>query len=312
MTLKHNYPNKGLRVICGLFGKSRQAHYSSKWREHETKLEHAIVLELVSEIRVNLPRIGTPKLHFMLTENFRKHNIKMGRAALNDLLSAHGMLVRNKKRKPKTTDSNHWYRRYSNLILGWQITEPNQVWVSDITYITIKDRFAYLSLITDAYSRKILGYCLCQTLESIGPIMALKMALQTLHKNEMRPIHHSDRGVQYCCYDYTTLLNDRGLSISMTQKGDPYENAIAERVNGILKSEFNVGVVFGNIEQATSVVDQSIVSYNQLRPHASCNYLTPEQAHLVKGELKRRWKNYRRKRDPEWNETLERTATPSI
>lgn len=296
MILQNNYPNKSLEIICRLFGKTRQAHYATKWRAQETRLEHAIVLELVSEIRMSMPRIGTPKLSFMLKEPFKKHNIKMGRAGLNDLLSAHGMLVRKKRRKPKTTDSNHWYRRYQNLIEGSTIIQPNQVWVSDITYICIKDRFAYLSLITDAYSRKILGYYLCESLESVGPLKALKMALETIQGSYDRPIHHSDRGVQYCCNEYTSTLMDNGILISMTQKGDPYENAIAERVNGILKSEFAVGIVFLNSQQASVAIDESIVTYNQIRPHASCEYLTPEQAHEKKGELQRKWKNYKRKK----------------
>ena len=240
-----------------------------------------------------MPRIGTPKLSFMLRESFQKHDIKMGRAALNDLLSAHGMLIRKKRRKPKTTDSNHWYRRYENLIAGLQVMQSNQVWVSDITYISIRDRFAYLSLVTDAYSRKIVGYCLCESLESSGPLKALKMALETIRGTCDKPVHHSDRGVQYCCNEYTSTLTAHGILISMTQKGDPYENAIAERVNGILKSELGLGIVFSSLQQAFLIVDQSIMTYNRLRPHASCEYLTPEKAHEKKGELHRKWKNYK-------------------
>lgn len=241
-----------------------------------------------------MPRIGTPKLSYMLSDTFKEHSIKLGRAGLNDLLAANGMLVRQKKRKPKTTDSNHRYRRYQNLIKDLPITRPEQVWVCDITYVAIGDRFAYLSLITDAYSRMILGHHLCPTLESKGAINALQMALGSWDCSSGPLIHHSDRGVQYCCDEYTSILTSLNIAISMTQKGDPYENAIAERVNGILKSEFGLGAVLKTFEEAAQLVDKSIEIYNRERPHASCNYLIPEQAHQTKGTLKRRWKNYGR------------------
>lgn len=220
----------------------------------------------------------------------------MGRAALNDLLSTHGMLVRKKKRKPKTTDSNHWYRRYQNLVANHPINAPNQVWVSDITYVSVADAFAYLSLITDAYSRKIIGFYLCDSLEIFGPVQALKMALKTIEGVVEKPIHHSDRGVQYCCTEYTSMLMAKGLLISMTQKGDPYENAIAERVNGILKTELIIGTNFPNFQKACATIQQSITTYNQLRPHSSCGLLTPEQAHKIEGKLERKWKNYKQKK----------------
>jgi putative transposase len=255
-------------------------------------LEHAIVIELVKEVRSRMPRIGTPKLSYILSDQFRQHDIKMGRAGLNDLLAANGMLVRQKKRKPKTTNSNHRYRRYQNLIKDLPIIRPEQVWVCDITYITVEDRFAYLSIITDAYSRMILGYNLCPTLESKGAITALQMALGSWDCSSGQLIHHSDRGVQYCCDDYTAILISLGISISMTQKGDPYENAIAERVNGILKSEFGLGSALKSFEEARILVDKSIEIYNKERPHASCDYLIPEKAHQTTGILKRRWKNY--------------------
>jgi putative transposase len=279
-----------------LFGKTRQSFYAHHWRAEETTLEHAIVLELVQEIRNKMPRIGTPKLAFMLKESFVQHGIKMGRAGLNDLLSEHGMLVRKKRRKPKTTDSNHWYRRYQNLIKNIEINRPEQVWVCDITYISLIDCFAYLSLITDAYSRKIVGYCLNKTLESRGPIDALEMALGSWDCSLGKLIHHSDRGVQYCCNEYTGILIDAGILISMTQKGDPYENAIAERINGILKTEFNLADTFDEFEQASAAVNQSIMVYNEVRPHASCDYLTPEQAHEKNGVLNKKWKNYKKYR----------------
>lgn len=242
-----------------------------------------------------MPRIGTPKLSYLLADAFKKHDIKMGRAGLNDLLAANGMLVRQKKRKPKTTNSNHRYRRYQNLIKDLEIFRPDQVWVCDITYITVESKFAYLSLITDAYSKMIVGYNLYPTLESKGALKALEMALGSWDCSIRQLIHHSDRGVQYCCDDYTNILSNARISISMTQKGDPYENAIAERVNGILKSEFGLSGVFKSFEQAEVLIAESISTYNKQRPHASCDYLIPEQAHQTSGILKKRWKNYYKK-----------------
>ena len=219
--MKHTYPHTSLGIICGLFGKTRQGWYAYKRQAAQTKLQDAIVLDLVRDIRKTQRGAGTPTLHKMLRDVLPAHNIKMGRAALNDLLSEHGMLVRKKRRKPKTTDSAHWYRRYENLIKDMEPCRPCQVWVSDITYITVGERFAYLSLITDAYSRKIVGYTLCETLASTGPLEALSMALKTTDRSAGPLTHHSDRGVQYCCTEYTGMLQAQGISISMSRKGDP-------------------------------------------------------------------------------------------
>jgi transposase InsO family protein len=292
--MKHNYPLTSLGIICGLFGKTRQGWYAHKWQAAQTTLEHAIVLSLVKDIRELQPGAGTPTLYKMLRDTLPAHHIKMGRAALNDLLSAHGMLIRKKRRKPKTTDSAHLYRRYDNLIKGVEIDRPCQVWVSDITYITVGDSFAYLSLITDVYSRKIIGYTLCETLASTGPLQALGMALKTTDRSAGPLVHHSDRGVQYCCSEYTGLLQKHGISISMSRKGDPYENPIAERVNGLLKTHFGIGVVFSSMAQAKAAIDVAITTYNTVRPHSSCEDLTPEKAHQQRGLLTRRWKNYRK------------------
>lgn len=239
-----------------------------------------------------MPRIGTRKLHYMLTETLQKHDISMGRNKLFDLLAEYGMLVRRRKRRRiSTTDSNHPFRKYPNLIKELQVLRPNHLWVSDITYISLSDKFCYLNLVTDAYSRKIVGYCLHPTLKKEGTLYALKMALRTLPVESQGPlIHHSDRGLQYCCSEYIALLESRQISISMTEKGDPYENAVAERVNGILKSEFELDKGFDSIEQAKETVSKVITIYNEQRPHSSCNYLTPKQAHQQQGLLKNKWK----------------------
>ena len=239
-----------------------------------------------------MPRIGARKLHYMLTETLQQHNISIGRDKLFDLLSEYGLLVRRRKRRRiNTTDSNHPFRRYPNLIRELQLLRANHLWVSDITYISQGEGFCYLNIVTDAYSRKIVGYCLFPTLKREGTLTALRMALNGLPADREGPlIHHSDRGLQYCCADYTTLLTNNGIVISMTEKGDPYENAIAERVNGILKAEFGLYEDFDTFEQAQQAVDQAICTYNNERPHTSCDYLTPVLAHQREGILKARWK----------------------
>lgn len=284
------YPHLSVRYFCSLFGKSRQAWYEQVNRQSEEHLSNTIVLKLVKEIRENLPRAGVPKLHFMLREKLSAHRIKMGRDALYELLGEHGYLIRYRRRKPYTTDSNHPYRKYPNLIRELMLTHPGQLWVSDITYIRLLQGFCYLSIITDAYSRKIIGYNLHTTLHSDGAIDALLMAAKQ-SKRQSTLIHHSDRGTQYCCADYVQLLNHYGIQISMTEKGDPYENAIAERVNGILKEEFLLNKTFSSFSDAEQAVHNAVEKYNHIRPHSSCDYLTPVQAHEHNGFLRKRWKS---------------------
>ena len=253
-------------------------------------MKEALIIKKVQEIRTTMPRIGTRKLHYLLSETLSEHHVEIGRDKLFDLLSDYGMLVRRRKRKKTyTTDSNHPFRKYPNLIRDMSVTAANQLWVSDITYICLASGFCYLSLVTDAYSRKIVGYCLYRTLERQGPLSALTRALSQwdLHSTL---IHHSDRGLQYCCLDYTTLLGSYGITISMTEKGDPYENVIAERMNGVLKQEFGLGSTFRSFEEAETAVNKAVQIYNTQRPHGSCSYLTPERAHKEEGSLISKWK----------------------
>lgn len=219
-----------------------------------------------------------------------EHGIKMGRDGLYQLLGTHGYLLRYRRRKPYTTDSNHPYKKYPNLIKDLLLlTHPGQLWVSDITYLRLTTGFCYLSIITDAYSRKIIGHKLHPTLHSEGAIDALIMAATT-SKKQRSLIHHSDRGVQYCCSDYVKMLEHYGINISMTENGDPYENAIAERVNGILKGEFLLNKIFGSYGEALQATDLAVEKYNYVRPHASCDYMTPAMAHDGSGVLKKHWK----------------------
>lgn len=252
-------------------------------------MAEVIVLKLVKEIREELPRAGVPKLHHMLAESLALHDIKMGRDALYHLLGEHGELIRCRRRKPYTTNSNHPYRKYPNLIRDMLLTYPGQLWVSDITYLRLKEKFCYLSIVTDAYSRKIIGHHLNSSLHSDGVIRALEKALQSKRSRSL--IHHSDRGTQYCCADYVRLLDRYNIRISMTEKGDPYENAIAERVNGILKGEFMLDKTFATFAEAEQAVDNAVEKYNTLRPHSSCDNLTPIEAYQQTGILRKRWKS---------------------
>ena len=218
-------------------------------------------------------------------------NIKLGRDGFFKLMKLHGLQIRKHRNTIRTTNSYHRFRKYKNLIKDLELTHPNHVWVSDITYIRVGKGFRYLWLITDAYSRKIVGYNLSNTLEAKHGILALKNALFELRNPPDKLIHHSDRGIQYCSHAYTSLLQSNGIKISMTQNGDPLENAIAERINGIIKQEFLYQIENQSIP-ISQRLDSGVKAYNQQRPHLSTNMLTPEQAHHTSGVLKRKWKNY--------------------
>jgi putative transposase len=290
--MKQDYPHLSREVLCRLFGKTRHAYYDHLWRSQAGDIKDDIILQEVLAIRKTLPRLGTRKLLEMLRPKLASHHIEVGRDYLFDLLEAYKLLIRRRKRKVFTTDSHHWMHKYSNLIRELIITRAEQLWVSDITYIRIQNQWGYLSLITDAYSRKIMGYCFRKDMSTQGCVIALQMALASrIYPLEVL-IHHSDRGSQYCSKQYVELLADQEIAISMTESGDPYENALAERMNGIIKEEFNLYESHLGFEQTHQRVIDSIAAYNELRPHGSCDYMTPNVAHLQTGELKKRWKNY--------------------
>lgn len=203
--LRQIYPQYSLSYYCRQFGRSRQGWYEQQNRSEDPEMAEALVVGLVKEIRTELPRCGTSKLHFMLREKLQAHGIKLGRDALYNLLRQHGYLIRQRRRKPYTTDSSHPWRKYPNLIRGMTIDKPNQLWVSDITYIGIGSGFGYLSIVTDAYSRKIVGFHLHPSLHSTGPLEAL-LAAERQRKTRQNLIHHSDRGSQYCCGEYVKML----------------------------------------------------------------------------------------------------------
>ncbi|MEO7216174.1 IS3 family transposase [Mucilaginibacter sp.] len=290
--MKQDYPHLGFGFLCRLFGKTRHAYYDHLWRSEHDSMKEEIILQLVHEIRGPLPRLGTRKMLFLLQPMLESHGISAGRDYLFELFGAHKLLIRQRRKKIFTTDSRHWMHKYSNLVAGVAIIRPEQLWVSDMTYIRVMNQWGYLSLVTDAFSRKIMGYCFRSDMLASGCVAALQMALDNRSYSGQPLTHHSDRGSQYCCRDYVGLLNCQQIAISMTQNGDPYENALAERMNGILKSEFNLYSSSSNFEQTYGKIHNSVKAYNELRPHGSCDYLTPCQAHRQAGVLAKRWKAY--------------------
>ena len=246
------------------------------------------IKQKVLVVRHQLPRLGTRKLYKLLGEDLKQAGLKIGRDGLFTLLRQESLLVVRKRRYVSTTDSRGWMRQYPNLVQGMKVNRPEQVWVADITYLTTRQGFSYLHLVTDAYSKKIMGYKHSDNLEAGTSLQALKMALEQRSYRQAL-IHHSDRGLQYCSKDYTGLLKQNKVAISMTQNGSPYDNAIAERINGILKQEFGLDELFENIQEAGKQIDESIALYNNLRPHTSNHYLTPEQMHRQQALKPRTW-----------------------
>jgi len=294
--MKDNYPQIGLSRLCRLLGITRQAFYKHFWHQECVGVEHKLILEQVLLIRKSHRRMGARKLYELLQVFMQEHQIKMGRDALFDLLAENNLLVRRKRKNVYTTNSFHWLRKYPNLIRDFIPTASNQLWVSDITYLKTTGGFLYVSFITDAYSHKIVGYHAAQNLEAIETLQALKMALSQLPNASNNMIHHSDRGIQYCSSDYVGLLMENKIRVSMTENGDPLENAIAERINGILKEEYLDHYSIENIEQAISYLDQSVKLYNNERPHMSIGYLTPEIVHQQNLKTERLWRNKNFKR----------------
>ena len=274
-----------------LLGYSRQSYYQGIKFIQQKAYEADIVIDEVLRYRKYQKRLGTRKLLHEMQGFLEAHNFQIGRDAMFNLLAERGLLITKRKRRGFiTTLSKHRFKKYPNIIKGFIPIAPNQLWVSDITYIHLSDDFAYLSLITDAYSHKIVGFYLSEDLSAKGPLKALKMAL-TGNPDCENLIHHSDRGVQYCCDEYVKLLQNNIIKISMTENGDPLENPLAERVNGILKSEL-LEEVFVDFKIAQQAIAVACSTYNHLRPHGSIDNLKPVEAHQRTGKLNKRWKNY--------------------
>lgn len=296
--MKSHYPKIGLGKFCRLLGVTRQAYYQHFWHQEQYVFEEELVLSEVLKIRKNHRHLGGRKLFELLQPFLLEHQIKMGRDRLFDVLSANYLLVKRRKKQTITTNSYHRFKKYPNLIRNFIPTEPNQLWVSDITYWKIATGFVYISFITDAYSRKIVGSHVAQTMETIETIEALKIAISGLRKGpdcHFQLTHHSDRGMQYCSDKYVRLLESNNIGISMTENGDPLENAIAERVNGIIKEEYLNDYQINNIEEAKELLEAIVKLYNNERPHMSIGNLTPNQVHENNIKTKKLWKNYYQK-----------------
>lgn len=267
--------------VCLEYGVSRQSYYQQKKRVVEDKYQEEIIIQMVMEIRKRQPKIGGRKLHWMLKKDLEKLNYKVGRDKFFEILRENSLLIHRKRRYAKTTNSKHRFMVYNNLIKNLEVERINQVFVGDITYLRTEGGFVYLALLTDLYSRKIVGYSVSESLSTEISITALKMALKGVEEPE-KLIHHSDRGFQYCSGKYTEILNRKEIKISMGEKGNPYENAVAERVNGILKDEFLLDQTFRTIREAKIAVKESIKIYNEERPHMSIEYMTPSEKYKTK------------------------------
>jgi putative transposase len=279
-----------ISLLCSLSGNSRQAYYKRLGHKKKDQLRGELILQQVMNCRKVQKRVGTCKLLLLMKPFLKQHEISIGRDSMNNLLRCNGLLIgKGKRSKPKTTNSDHWMQKHPNLIQHLTPVMAGGLWVSDITYIELSGGHSYLSLVTDAYSRKIVGFHLSEQLTAAGPVAALGMAIQACGNTEGL-IHHSDRGSQYCCNDYVEILQENKISISMTQSGDPKENAIAERVNGILKGEL-LEDVYTDVQEARVAVARAVNTYNYLRPHSSLDMLTPALAHSRVNHLKHHWKS---------------------
>lgn len=281
--------------LTELLGLSKQSYYKKIKLEEAKDIRENLVLSLVKEKRKFWKKGSGRNLHAALEEDFKKHNLKLGRDKFFKLLRENGLLVKKSQRRTKTTFSYHHFHKYPNLIKDLTLERVNQVIVTDITYLYLRDSdsFAYLFLVTDLFSRKILGFKVSDNLSAKSAVEALVMALNNMSDYD-DTIHHSDRGIQYCSHEYTSLLKSNGIDISMTENSDPLENAVAERINKTVKEEFSEEkqISFCNLSEAKTIILQIVNFYNDERPHRSLEMFTPSIAYQMNRVLKRKWKNY--------------------
>ena len=275
---------------CTLFGIDRQVYYRKIKRRKTRQSNASKVVSMVLEIRKDMPRIGAKKLYFLLNNELKQ--LKIGRDKFINILRANHLLIIPKRPYHITTNSHHHFRKHQNQILDLQIKRPEQVWVSDITYIGKRENPCYLSLVTDAYSKKIMGFNLADNMNTESSLVALRNAVKQRKDKDLSLIHHSDRGLQYCANEYQKLLNNSNIKCSMTQNSDPYENAIAERINGILKQEFDIDKYNQSLPVMKQIVKEAVDIYNNKRPHYSNYLLTPNQMH---GQNEIAMRSYKRK-----------------
>lgn len=271
---------KGCSIVrlCELSGITTQAYYKRRKSRKRKAIDEGLIVEEVKLKRRRHPRMGTRKLLHELHSVWAAVGVKIGRDRLFDVLRHKNLLIEPKRKWVQTTDSRHNLPLYRNLLPEREPSTPNQVFVSDITYLRTDEGWLYLSLITDLYSRKIVGWSLADNLNASASIKALRMAMEQVPGNRW-PIHHSDRGSQYCCHEYTKVLRENNWSISMTEKTHCAENSNAERVNGILKNEYNLDLEFRNQSQAHWAVEEAIYLYNEERPHNSLGKRKPSDVH---------------------------------
>jgi transposase InsO family protein len=264
--------------LCEHVDMSRQNYYAARRLRQRREVDEALIVELVRRERQMQPRLGGRKLLHLLRGDLQEANVSIGRDRFFEVLAENDLLVVRKPGRPRTTNSRHSLPVFRNLLDGRELNSPNQAWVSDLTYIRTDEGFLYAALITDAYSRKIVGAHIGDSLEAEGCLIALDQALGDLPEGQ-HPIHHSDRGCQYCCHAYVERLQDRSLPISMTEIMHCYENAMAERVNGILKQEYEMDRTFRTKAQAKKAFEQAVWLYNHRRPHLALEYRFPADVH---------------------------------
>lgn len=267
-----------MKQLCALGGMTKQNYYKGKVRRRRREIDEELIVELARRERRIHPKMGAKKLLHLIRPELKKAGVFIGRNRFFELLKEHDLLVCRKKSRVRTTDSRHRFRIYKNELKNRSVDGAHQALVADLTYIRTEQGFVYLSLVMDVYSRKIVGFDVDNTLEASGCMRALKMALGQLPKGS-DTIHHSDRGTQYCCGAYVEMLQERGIVISMTEKNHCYENAMAERLNGVLKQEYGLDATLSGIEEAKRLVREAVMLYNDYRPHLSLDLATPGEVH---------------------------------
>lgn len=260
---------------------TRQNYYARRQARRRRVVDAELVVALVVAERRKQPRLGTRKLHYKFKGVLAEAGVTLGRDRFLEVLRGHDLLLAPKPAEyPCTTDSGHYLPVFTNLVKGLAVSRPNEVWVGDVTYVRTGEGFVYLALLTDKSSRKVVGYHCGDTLAAAGCVAALDHALGDLPAGAA-PIHHSDRGTQYCSHEYVNRLRAGGLGVSMTETNHCAENALAERLNGILKGEYGLGTEFKTKALARLAVDQAVYFYNTERPHTALNYRTPQEAHSL-------------------------------
>lgn len=286
------HPSYSQQELCRSLGVSRQAHHKSSKRTARVVMGQEALVPMVKAIRKPQPRVGGRKLYRMLSGTIKQLPVPMGRDQFFEFLGKEGLLLSKRRRRARTTMSRHGMPVYPDLLKRALIEAPGQAMVSDITYWAVPEGFYYVFLITDVCSHKIIGYYLAQSLDGSHALKALRMAMAQSRQPLHGQIHHSDRGSQYCYSQYVSCLRAQGIRVSMTESGDPRDNAIAERVNGILKNELMEHLVPENFTQGKQMLDEAIRVYNEERLHMSIDYMVPAEAHQLDQRLPKRWRNY--------------------